>query len=68
MEKSFSASEIVAIMNEWMLRYTEKPEEFQREWEAVGAFLASANKGEEPDYGKQCLAYMSKLHLDIYGG
>lgn len=47
--------------NEWMRRYIETPEQFEREMAAVNAFLAQARVGREPDYGAQCAAYLEKL-------
>lgn len=52
---------IAAAFNEWMRRYTENPEQFQREWQSVNAFLAEKNEGKEPGYGQACAEYFGQL-------
>ena len=47
--------------NEWMRRYTETPEQFSREWQMVGDFLAAQAAGETPSYGATCDAYLAQL-------
>lgn len=56
------SEQIVAnAFNEWMRRYTEEPEQFEREWQSVAEFLQQQADGVEPDYGVTCAAYMQKL-------
>lgn len=47
--------------NEWMRRYIETPEKFEREMTSVNAFLAASRVGREPDYGELCAEYLSRL-------
>lgn len=49
------------VFNEWMRRYTEEPEKFGREFEAVVEFLREQAEGHEPSYGEKCAAYMQQL-------
>lgn len=37
------------------------PEEFDREFQCVTAFLAETAAGKEPSYGESCAAYLNKL-------
>lgn len=53
--------QMIAAFNEWMRRYTEDPESFDREFQTVGAFLTAMNEGREPDYGQRCAALMEEL-------
>jgi hypothetical protein len=57
--------EMVRAFNEWMRRYIEAPEQFAREWQAVGKFLAEKLAGKEPSYGELCAAYMAKLQGEV---
>lgn len=52
---------IAKAFNEWMRRYTEEPEQFEREWQTVGQYLEQQTEGIEPDYGTSCAAYLLKL-------
>lgn len=52
---------IAKAFNEWMRRYTDEPEQFDREWQYVGDFLKQQGEGVEPDYGASCAAYLLKL-------
>lgn len=52
---------VAKAFNEWMRRYTEAPDEFNREWPTVGEFLKQAADGDEPDYGASCAGYLAKL-------
>lgn len=51
----------VEAFNEWMRRYTEKPEAFEAEFRSGGDFLAQEAKGQEPSYGAHCDAYLAQL-------
>lgn len=53
--------DMAKAFNEWMRRYTEEPERFEREWQTVGLFLKQRSEGREPDYGEQCAAYLAEL-------
>ena len=52
---------MVLAFNEWMRRYTESPEEFEREWKTVSQFLQESGDGKEPSYGQECVAYLEEL-------
>lgn len=56
---------VAAAFNEWMRRYTEEPDQFAREWQTVSEFLKQEAEGVEPDYGKRCAAYLSKLLAEV---
>ena len=55
--------------NEWMRRYTDEPERFEREFQTVAEFLATPD-GDDPTYGAECAAYLVQIHddLDSKGG
>jgi len=50
-----------AAFNEWMRRYTEEPERFEREWVTVKKFLDEEAAGKTPSYGEECAAYLAWL-------
>jgi len=50
--------------NEWMRRYIEEPERFEREMTTVNEFMKAEAGGVEPDYGQSCAAYLQKLMID----
>lgn len=52
---------IAQAFNEWMRRYTEEPEQFEREWQTVGEYIKQQTEGVEPDYGASCAAYLLQL-------
>lgn len=54
------------IFNEWMRRYIEEPEKFQREWELIRSFLKEENGESEPTYGQQCTAYVESLAAELF--
>lgn len=47
--------------NEWMYRYINDPEGFEREFESVLKFCEDKRSSREPDYGRRCEAYLKKL-------
>lgn len=51
--------------NEWMRRFIEDPENYEREFESVREFEKQENAGEEPSYGQCCGAYLRKLMEEI---
>lgn len=57
--------QMARCFNEWMRRFIDNPEEFEREFESVGSFLRETNEGTEPSYGEQCTAYMTDLSSQI---
>lgn len=48
--------------NEWMRRYIEDPERYNREFQSVEKFRA---EGDSPSYGYDCAAYLEKLRNEI---
>jgi hypothetical protein len=47
--------------NEWMLLYTENPNGFQSEFQAVGRFLEESRGDTPPSYGEICAAFLNGL-------
>lgn len=58
-------AQMAKAFNEWMRRYTEDPDAFEREFVSVNSFLAEASDGREPTYGETCSAYMQKLASEV---
>lgn len=52
---------VAKAFNEWMRRYTETPEQFERDWQAVLAFQLDKACGREPTYGETCAAFLAEL-------
>ncbi len=50
--------------NEWMRRYTEEPERFEREFRSVEQFKHEESEGKEPTYGETCAAYLQELMVE----
>lgn len=59
--RTMSQPDSVKTFNEWMRRYIDEPEQFQREFQSVVEFLADTANGREPSYGESCAAYQFKL-------
>ena len=53
--------QMVKAFNEWMRRFIEEPDRYNREFESVNQFLADEANGVEPTYGERCTGYMVKL-------
>lgn len=47
--------------NEWMRRFTDEPERFEREFESVGRFLQEQSSGAVPSYGETAAAYLHQV-------
>ncbi len=60
-ERTITESQLTTTSNEWMRRFIEEPEKFDREFQSVTDFLKSEASGEEPSYGARCTAYQFKL-------
>ena len=58
-------AKLAAAFNEWMRRYEEEPERFEREARSLKDFRASVAKGEEPTYGTCCVDYLNKILVDL---
>jgi hypothetical protein len=57
--------QLAAALNELMRRYIEEPDKFEREFQAVGQFVAQEAAGETPSYGLNCSAYLLKLSDEL---
>lgn len=57
-------ADMARAFNEWMRRYTDEPERFEREFETVGDFLATPD-GETPTYGATCAAYLLQIRDEL---
>lgn len=57
--------QMAAAFNEWMRRYIEEPEQFEREFQSVTEFNAAVDSGNPPSYGTDCAAYMLKVHGEL---
>lgn len=51
--------------NEWMRRFTEEPQRFEREYQTVAAYQADKNEGREPSYGEICASYLEELAASL---
>ncbi len=60
-----SKAEMAIALNEWMRRFTEAPEQFEREFQTVQAFLAEQANGVEPTYGEAGASYMERCLADV---
>lgn len=47
--------------DEWMRRYIENPEGYEREFQTVSRFLEEQAPGRTTDYGNACDAYLALL-------
>lgn len=59
--RTMSAADMTRTSNEWMRRYIEEPDKFQREFKSIQEFLTDTAEGKEPTYGEKCTAYQFKL-------
>lgn len=59
--------EIAAALNEWMRRFIEEPERFERDFETVRKFEheQASEPDQEPSYGTVCSAYLLKIHQEL---
>lgn len=54
------------IFNEWMRRYTDEPEQFEREWQSVQQFLEEEKNGVQPSYGESCTRYFETIADEMF--
>ncbi len=47
--------------NEWMRRYVEDPDGFEREWITVQRHMEETATGEDVTYGASCAAYLGRI-------
>ena len=59
---------MAAAFNEWMRRYIEEPDRFDREWQSVGEYIQETSEGKTPSYGESCAAYLSRLIEELSEG
>lgn len=64
-EAQIRESELAEVMNEWMRRYIDEPERFEREFRTVGAFLSDLEACEVPSYGRQSAAYVMQIRAEL---
>lgn len=50
--------------NEWMRRFVEEPERFEREFATASRFAAETQSGE-PSYGRTSVAYLESILEDL---
>jgi hypothetical protein len=57
-----------AAFDEWMRRYIDEPERFQREFQAVQDFISSGSGRSGPStYGENCAHYLGQILAEING-
>ena len=56
-----SEEHLAKAFNEWMRRYIEEPERYEREITTVLSFLQDEQSGVEPSYGARQAAYLNHL-------
>lgn len=59
-------AQMAKCFNEWMRRFINEPDAFQREFETVNDFLRDEGDGREPTYGEVSAAYMAKLATEVF--
>ncbi len=47
--------------NEWMRRYIEDPDGFEREWITVQRHMEETATGEDTTYGSHCVAILEEI-------
>lgn len=58
----YQKEQMEAAFNEWMRRYIEEPERFDREFQVISKFLMEQDEQcIEPNYGRSCVAYLTQL-------
>lgn len=58
-------AQMAQAFNEWMRRFIEEPERFEREFKTVNAFLADTAKGVEPSYGEVAAGYLQSVAAEL---
>lgn len=53
--------QMVKAFNEWMRRFIDEPDRFDREFRTVNKFLADEAEGREPSYGETSAMYLTQL-------
>lgn len=54
-------AQMVKAFNEWMRRFIEEPDRFEREFQTVSEYQKDVAEGREPTYGEVCAPYLQKL-------
>tara|TARA_R110002020_G_scaffold467027_3_gene690171 strand:- start:1301 stop:1492 length:192 start_codon:yes stop_codon:yes gene_type:complete len=57
--------QMAKCFNEWMRRFIEEPDRFEREFKTVNEFLTDERSGRQPSYGESSAAYMHQLATEI---
>ncbi len=53
------------VFNEWMRRYIDDPERFEREFVSVLSYVRNAACDRDPPYGRACAEYFFQLLGEI---
>jgi hypothetical protein len=66
--KTGTRAERIAANNEWMRRFIEEPERFEREFQTVDRFLTEKRCGKVPSHGERIVAYEESIVADLRAG
>lgn len=66
--KTGTRAERVAANNEWLRRFIEEPERFEREFKMVTRFQTDLACGRTPSYGERIVAYEESIVADMRQG
>lgn len=58
-------AQMAKCFNEWMRRFIDEPDRFEREFQSVNDFLAAEAEGKEPTYGETCASYMVQIAEEV---
>lgn len=58
-------AQMVKAFNEWMRRFIEEPDRFEREFQTVSQFVKDEAEGREPTYGEVCAPYLTQLASEM---
>lgn len=63
---TYTKTSMARAFNEWLRRYTETPEEYQREWKTVLAFLdEDTGDNDDAQYGYNQAEYFINLMNEL---
>ncbi len=61
-----TTEQMASSFNEWMRRFTQEPDRYQREFETVSYFLQQLNGGFVPTYGAWCAGYLETISRELF--
>lgn len=64
-DRTMNGADMIRTNNEWMRRYIEESERFEREFQSVTRFLSEQAAGGEPSYGARCETYQFHLLAEM---